>query len=326
MEDVPIPIPAQPVKLMHQVRHLIRTQNKAYKTEQIYIHWIKRFIHFNRKRHPRDMGELEIESFLAHLAIVRNVSKNTQKVALNAIIFLYKDFLKKELGPLSFKFAKDPQNIPVVFSHREATAVINQLNGNFKLMANLMYGAGLRVSECSRLRVQDVDFEMNTLLVRKGKGNKDRVTLLPASAVDLLHEQICFVTIQHQKDLRDGVGEVYLPHALERKYPSAAKEIHWQYIFPAQNISKDPRSDKKRRHHVMPSSIQKNVKYAIKKASINKKSGCHTFRHSFATRLLEKGYDLRTIQELLGHTDVKTTEIYTHVVKRGGLGVVSPID
>jgi integron integrase len=326
MDDIPKPINADSPKFLEQLRLFIRAQNKAYTTEQAYIAWCRRFIYFHNKRDPRTMGPEDIERFLSHLAINNNVAINTQKTALNALMFMFNQFLKADIKELDFNYAKVPRNIPVVFTHDEALAVVAKLEGNYKLMANLMYGSGLRVSECVRLRVQDLDFGMNNLIVRNGKGNKSRCTILPTKLVLELKQQIDYVEAQHRVDMRDNVGEVYLPHALSRKYPRAATQLAWQYVFPAKAIAKDPRSDKRRRHHVMVSSLQKQVGQAIREARILKKSGSHTFRHSFATRLLIKGYDIRTIQELLGHNDIRTTEIYLHVVRQGGRGVISPID
>ena len=324
--DIPRPIPDKPVRFLDQVRQFIRGQNKAYKTEKTYIHWIKCFIRFHGKQHPKDMGPRHIEAFLTDLAVRRHASVSTQRTALNALVFLYKQFLGQDLAELNFQYSSQARNIPVVFSHSEATRVIDLLPEPYRLMTHLMYGAGLRISECCRLRIKDLDFEMNVIIVRKSKGNKDRVTLLPKITVDRLHDQITLVESIHKRDIENGKGEVYLPFALGRKYPSAATELAWQYLFPAQNLSRDPRTDIERRHHIMDSTVQRCVRSAIRSSGILKKSGCHTFRHSFATRLLEAGYDIRTIQELLGHNDVKTTEIYTHVTKQGGLGVKSPAD
>jgi integron integrase len=326
MDDIPKPIPENPIRLFDQLRQFIRLQHKAYTTEKTYLHWIKRFIIFHKKRHPRTMGEREIEQFLDHLVSRRSVSKNTQKTALNAIVFLYKQFYGWKTLELKYRLSTDPQRIPVVFSHQEARNVIAALPSPYKLKALLMYGAGLRISECCRLRVKDIDFEMNSIFVRQGKGAKDRVTMLPQTAVMALKKQICQVELTHQQDLENGFGEVYMPFALARKYQTAAKEIAWQYLFPAHLLSTDPRTGITRRHHIFDRTVQKKVWHAVRTANIKKKCGCHTFRHSFATRLLEQGYDIRTIQELLGHSDVKTTEIYTHVVKQGGKGVRSPID
>ncbi len=326
MDDIPIPLPAKPTRFIDRYRHFIRLQNKAYKTEKTYVQWAKRYIYFHNKRHPEEMGADEIEQFLDHLSTQGNVAKNTQKTALNALVFLYAKFLGIDLRDLKYQYASTPTRIPVVFSHSEAESVIANLNSPYSFMAQIMYGSGLRISECLRLRVNDIDFGMNVITVRRGKGDKDRVTLLPQKLITRFHQQITSVEFIHQRDMEDGVGEVYLPYALERKYPNAATDLGWQYLFPAQNLATDPRSGKKRRHHIMESSLQKAIKKAIIRSNIRKKSGSHTFRHSFATRLLENGYDIRTIQELLGHADVKTTEIYTHVVKHGGMGVRSPID
>lgn len=326
MDDIPIPVRRESPRFLDQMRLFMRSQNKAYATEQTYTMWCWRFIQFHNKRHPKDMGAPDIEQFLSHLAVERNTSVNTQKTALNALMFMFNQFLKFEFAPLDFKYARIPRNIPVVFTHAEAIAVINTLRSPYRLMAQLMYGSGLRVSECIRLRVQDFDFGMNNLLVRNGKGNKSRCTVLPSSLVPDIKQQLDLVAAQHQIDLDRGFGEVYLPKALSRKYPRAATQFAWQYVFPASVIAKDPRSDVMRRHHIMRSTVQKHVGQAIRTAQIHKKAGCHTFRHSFATRLLIKGYDIRTIQDLLGHSDIRTTEIYLHVVKQGGRGVISPID
>lgn len=326
MDDIPIPLNREKSGFLRVVRKTIRERGLAYKTEKTYLLWIKRFIYFNNKQHPECLGEKEVSAFLSHLATGRGVSPNTQKIALNAIVFLYKYVIQRPLGALSHRYAKESIRIPTVFTHQEALAIISTLNFPYRLIAELMYGSGLRISEAIKLRVQDVDFGMNVLVVRSSKGNKDRVTILPAKLISQLQRQLELVAAIHHQDLEDGVGEVYLPYALERKYPEAAKQLGWQYVFPAKHPSKDPRSKKHRRHHVMDSSVQRRVRLAIREVGITKKCGSHTFRHSFATRLLEAGYDLRTIQELLGHSDVTTTEIYTHVVKRGGRGVLSPID
>ncbi len=326
MDDIPLPLENEKSPFLRKVREVIRSRGLAYKTEKTYLLWIRRYIYFNKKRHPEELGEKEVSSYLSYLSLQRSVSANTQRTALNAIVFLYRDVVGRPLGELSHQYAKKSRHIPVVFTHQEALSVIQQLRMPYQLVAELMYGSGLRISEAIKLRVQDVDFGMNTLVVRNGKGNKDRVTLLPAILIDTLRLQIDYVAALHKKDLAEGFGEVYLPNALDRKYPAAATQLGWQYVFPANQISKDPRSDKRRRHHLMDSTVQRQVRSAIRRVGIAKKCGSHTFRHSFATRLLEAGYDLRTIQELLGHTDVKTTEIYTHVVKRGGKGVLSPLD
>ncbi len=326
MDDIPIPVKTNSPTFLDQLRIFIRSQNKAYKTEKTYISWCWRYICFHHKRNPRELTATHIEQFLSDLAVTRHVAVNTQKTALNAIMYMYKQFLKIEFDELSFNYAKSPRNIPVVFSHQEAKQVIKGLSGHFQLMANLLYGSGLRVSECTRLRVLDIDFSMNNLMVRNGKGNKSRCTVLPNTLVNDLKLQLEFVKAQHQIDLTNNIGHVYLPFALSKKYPKAATQFAWQYVFPAHTPSTDPRGKVRRRHHVMEGTLQKQVNTAIQNANIYKKSGCHTFRHSFATRLLIKGYDIRTIQDLLGHTDIRTTEIYLHVVKQGGRGVISPVD
>lgn len=326
MDDIPLPLAKEKSPFLREVREVIRRRGLAYKTENTYLLWIRRFIFFNNKRHPNELGETEVSNFLSHLSLDRSVSVNTQKTALNAIVFLYRHVVQNPLGELTHQYATRTRHIPVVFTHNEALSIIQQLRMPYRLIAELMYGSGLRISEAIKLRVQDLDFGMNVLIVRNGKGNKDRVTLLPETAIDSLRLQVRFVNNQHQQDLLDGFGEVYLPNALARKYPSAPTQSGWQYVFPAARVAKDPRSGITRRHHIMDSTVQRRVKKAIRQVGIVKKCGSHTFRHSFATRLLENGYDLRTIQELLGHSDVKTTEIYTHVVKRGGKGVRSPLD
>ncbi len=326
MDDIPSPIPANPVKFIDQLRAFIRSQNKAWATEKTYILWIKRYIHFHQKRHPKEMGEADIEKFLNYLVLQRHCSASTQATALNSLVYLYKQFLKHESLELNFDYSKRVRKIPVVFSVREAIAVIERLEGEKRLMAKIMYGAGLRVSECLRLRIKDIDFERNHIIVRGGKGNKDRYSILPDSIISNLKTQLLYVKAVHQQDMGRGLGEVYMPNALAKKYPSESRSLHWQFLFPANQCAIDPRDGKTKRHHRHQSYIQKAVKQAIIKTGIHKHANCHTFRHSFATHLLEKGYDIRTIQELLGHADVATTEIYTHVLNKGGLGVISPID
>lgn len=319
-------IPPDSTRLLDRLRLFIRSQNLSWHTEQTYIHWIKRYIRFHKLQHPDKLEARHVEQFLAYLAEYRNVSPSTQATALNSLVFLYTRFLDIDLSGMEFKRAKVKPRVPVVFSPAEAMAVITEIEGTNALLAKLMYGAGLRVSEACRLRVKDIDFEMRELIVRGGKGNKDRRTLLPGTLNEQLKDQVEFVAGLHAADKARGYGSVYLPYALAKKYPNAAFELAWQYLFPANDYSIDPRSDAVRRHHIHTSSPQKAVKRAVGKAGINKQASCHTFRHSFATRLLEKGYDLRTIQELLGHTDVKTTEIYTHVNNAGGRGVLGPLD
>lgn len=324
--DVPPRLPDKPTRFMDQLRALIRSRNLAYKTEQTYCHWVKRFIHFNNMRHPAACSTTEVEQFLSHLAVQRNNSVSTQRTALNALVFLFREFLQQPLGELSFELARKPRRLPTVFTHDEAKAVINHLEGTSQLVARLMYGSGLRINEALRLRVKDIDFGMQQIVVRSGKGDKDRVTLLPDSLLKSLALQIEACLIQHKQDLANGHGEVYLPFALNRKYQSAAKEPAWQYLFQADKLAIDPRSNVVRRHHLLDRGVQRAIGAAIRKAGIYKQANSHVFRHSFATRLLEVGYDIRTIQKLLGHADVRTTEIYTHVVRKGGFGVRSPVD
>jgi integron integrase len=317
----------QKPRLLDQISAKLRLKHYSKRTEEAYIRWIKRFIFFHKKRHPKDMGEKEISAFLTHLAVKGKVAASTQNQAMNAIVFLYREILNRDLGEFSNVVrAKRPAKLPVVFTREEVRRVLKKLDGTYKLIAGLMYGSGLRLMECLRLRVKDVDFAMNQIVVRDGKGEKDRVTMLPASLKQLLQLHLNKVKALHEEDLHQGYGEVYLPYALERKYPNAAREWAWQYLFPATKRSIDPRSGKTRRHHAGESSIQKAVKDAIRKAKIPKSGSCHSLRHSFATHLLESGYDIRTVQELLGHKDVKTTMIYTHVLNRGGKGVKSPLD
>ncbi|MES9903771.1 MAG: integron integrase [Sedimenticola sp.] len=326
MEDIPHNINPKSTRLMDRFRLFIRTLHLAYATEKTYVHWLKRYIHFHNKKHPESMGVTEVREFLDHLTIVRNVSINTQKTALNALVFFYHRLLQRELGEIQFKYAKKPRKVPVVFTRREVTSVLGRLSGIHSLVAEILYGSGLRISEAIRLRVKDVDLAEHAVYVRNGKGNKDRRTILPKSLVDRLANQIQYVQTLHKQDLADGFGRVYLPNALERKYPNAVTELAWQYLFPAGHTSLDPRSNVKRRHHIGQSCVQKEVKQAIRAAGIQKHAGSHTFRHTFATLLLENSTDLRTIQELLGHSDIKTTQIYTHVLGINSKGVVSPLD
>ncbi|TYC53244.1 integron integrase [Marinobacter sp. BW6] len=324
--DIPTPIPAQPTRFLDKVRSFIRLRGMAYKTEKTYLFWIKRFIRFHGLQHPEVMGSAEVEAFLSHLVLRGSASVSTQRVALNALVFLYREFLGQPLDDLKFEHSRKPVKLPTVFSAEEARSVIRNLSGDYKLVAMLLYGSGLRINEALRLRVKDVDFDMQQLIVRSGKGAKDRITLLPDILVEPLKQQIDSALHQHQADLLKGFGFVYLPEGLARKYPNASQEAGWQYIFPALELSRDPRSGIRRRHHLLDRTVQKHFRRAIQAAGIRKLAGSHTFRHSFATRLLEAGYDLRTIQKLLGHSDLRTTEIYTHVVRKGGFGVRSPVD
>lgn len=324
--DVPPKLPEKPIRFMDQFRALIRSRNLAYKTEQTYCHWVKRFIRFHHMQHPAGLSSMDVEGFLSHLAVQCNNSVGTQRTALNALVFLYREFLGQPFEDLHFEAARKPQRLPTVFTHEEAIAVIGHLEGTPQLVARLMYGSGLRVNEALRLRIKDIDFGMQQILVRSGKGNKDRVTLLPNSLLETLKLQIKAALLLHRHDLAGGFGEVYMPFALDRKYPNAGTEPAWQYLFPAAKTSKDPRSNSVRRHHLLDRTVQRAIGAAIRRAGIYKQANSHALRHSFATRLLEAGYDIRTIQKLLGHADVRTTEIYTHVVKKGGFGVRSPVD
>lgn len=317
----------KPTKLLDQARDRLRFFQYSYRTEKTYLNWIKRYILFHDKRHPREMGVPEIERFLTHLAAVGNVAASTQNQALSALLFLYRDVLQIELdGDIDAVRARRSPRIPTVLSPDEVTRLLNALAPQHRLPAQLLYGAGLRLIECLRLRVKDVDFPRRQLIVRDGKGGKDRVTVLPEMVVEPLSRHLEHVHIIHARDLADGHGRVYLPKALVRKYPRAEREWRWQFVFPAPRLALDPRSDIIRRHHLSVSSMQKAVKKAADLARISKRVTCHTLRHSFATHLLENGYDIRTVQELLGHKDVKTTMIYTHVVNRGPKAVRSPLD
>ena len=313
-------------KLLDQLREALRIKHYSSRTEESYVQWVRRFILFHNKRHPAEMGAPEIQAFLAYLARERKVSASTQNQALSAILFLYREVLHKEIEPVLLSTAKRPERLPTVLSHEEVRSLLNHMSGIHKLMAQLLYGSGLRLMECVRLRVKDIDFGYKTITVRDGKGEKDRVVPLPETVIPDLHRQIERVRLLHEEDLAAGYGEVYLPYALAEKYPHAAREFIWQYLFPSPRRSIDPHSGKKRRHHRDPSGLQRAVKKAAQKASIQKRVTCHTLRHSFATHLLQNGYDIRTVQELLGHKDVRTTMIYTHVLQRGGLAVRSPLD
>ena len=272
------------------------------------------------------MGKYEVSYFLSHLTLTQNTSPNTQKTALNALMFLYSRFLQKPIEDLDFQYAKKPKRTPVVFSHQEAISVIRAMKMPYQLMAKLMYGSGLRISEVLRLRVKDVDFSMGYIVVRDGKGYKDRTTLLPESTIADLKQQTKVVENLLAEDIKHGIGPVYLPHLLERKYPQAGRSLAWQYMFPSDTTSKDPRANIKRRHHLFTTTLQSHVKKAIKESRIHKQASCHTFRHSFATRLLQAKYDLKQIQTLMGHSDIRTTEIYLHVLDELGDKVKSPID
>ena len=311
---------------LKEVAAAIRVRHYSIRTEQAYIGWIRRFIIFHGKRHPTKMGAAEVGEFLTHLAVIGNVAASTQNQALNALVFMYKAVLDKPLGDLQGVIrAKKPQRLPVVLSRDEVTAILRNLDGLHWLAACLLYGSGLRLMECIRLRVKDIEFDHRAILVRAGKGAKDRVVTLPDALLIPLQRHLSSVKNTHEKDLADGYGQVWLPHALARKYPGAPAEWGWQYVFPASRRSIDPRSGVVRRHHFDESSIQRALKIAIRRADINKPASCHTLRHSFATHLLERGMDIRTVQEQLGHKDVRTTQLYTHLLKRGGNAVISPL-
>jgi len=314
-------------KILDQVRYAIRVRHLSYRTEQAYVDWIRRFILFHNKRHPDEMDETYISQFLTYLAVRRNVAASTQNQALSAILFLYRQVLKKEIGWVeNVERAKKPLRLPVVFSRDEVKAIMKRFEGSKWLMVSILYGSGMRLMECLRLRVKDIDFEYNQIVVRDGKGSKDRVTMLPVSSNGLFKRHLEKVKVIHEADLKEGFGRVLLPYALKKKYPNADHEWGWQYVFPSSKRCKDPRGGSITRHHLHESALQRTVKAAIRAAGITKHGNCHTFRHSFATHLLEDGYDIRTVQELLGHKDVRTTMIYTHVLNKGGKAVCSPMD
>ena len=310
---------------LNTVRETMRVMHYSIRTEKSYIEWIKRFIYFHNKRHPAEMGVVEVNAFLTHLAVNRNVAPATQNQALNALNFLYKTILKQPLGDLHCVRAKQKQRLPVVLTHDEVRGVLKQLDGYHWLAACLMYGSGLRLMECVRLRVMNLDFDHHAIHVYDGKGGKDRIVTLPDELEIPLQRHLEGVLNTHNKDLADGYGAVYLPYALERKYVNAARQWHWQYVFPATKRSVDPRSNVIRRHHIDEKAIQRSVKNAVREAGINKMASCHTLRHSFATHLLQRGMDIRTVQEQLGHKDIRTTQIYTHILERGGNAVKSPL-
>jgi len=314
-------------KLLEQIRTELRTGHYSRRTEQAYLSWIKRYILFHNKKHPKEMGADEIKAFINNLANNHHVSSSTQNQALQGILFLYKNILKKDVGWIEdIKRVARVKHIPVVFSRDEAKKTLENMSGVTRLIASLLYGGGLRLNECLRLRVKDIDFDYKQIIIRDGKGEKDRRTTLPEKLVPVLQVQLNRVKEIHQQDLKKGAGVTILPYALAKKYPNAAKEFIWQYLFPSDVLDFDEAKKIKYRYHIHSSTIQKAIRNAIKKAGINKQGSPHTFRHSFATHLLETGYDIRTVQELLGHKDIRTTMIYTHVLNKGGLGVRSPLD
>ncbi|QOW22022.1 integron integrase [Novilysobacter avium] len=314
-------------RLLDMVRARIRRRGLAIRTEDAYVSWIRRFILANGKRHPSEMGEREVEWFLTRLAVQGKVAASTQNQALSALLFLYREVLGQDLPWMdNIRRAKRPERLPVVLTVEEVSRLLVQMSGVHHLMASLLYGSGIRLMECVRLRVQDIDFVRSEILVRRGKGGKDRRTMLPARTVPALQLHLAQTRVLHERDLAVGHGAVWLPGALARKYPAADREWIWQYVFPSRLRSIDPRSGVERRHHVDEKNLQRAVRIAAQASGIAKHATCHTLRHSFATHLLESGSDIRTIQELLGHSDVSTTMIYTHVLNRGGSGVVSPLD
>jgi len=322
---------SEPPKLLEQVRGKIRLKHYSIRTEQAYVDWIKRYIlHFD-KQHPKDLGAAEVEQFLTHLAVHGKVAASTQNQAKSALLFLYKEILELELPWLDdVERAKTPKRLPVVLTQTEIQQILSHLEGTNHLIVSLLYGTGMRIMEVLRLRVKDVDFARKEILIRDGKGYKDRITMLPVSLIDRLQEHLKRVKTLHEKDLNDGFGAVYMPYALNKKYPYAARDWSWQYVFPSSKLSVDPRTTEEtpqtRRHHIQDQAIQRAVRQAVLDAGLTKPATPHTFRHSFATHLLEGGYDIRTVQELLGHSDVATTMIYTHVLNKGGRGVNSPLD
>lgn len=320
------PIP-RPRKLLEQVSDALRVKHYSYQTEKSYLLWIRRFILFHNKRHPKEMGGEEINAFLTHLAVEGKVAASTQNQALSALLFLYREVLHLKLDlDLDAVRAKRSRYLPTVLTPEEVKAIIVHLSGIHRLVVQVLYGSGLRLAEAQQLRVKDVDFNQRQLVIRNSKGMESRLTMLPETLVEPLQEHLLWAKRQHQQDLEQGYGSVYLPFALERKYPNAEREWSWQYVFPAERLSQDPRTGITRRHHLHESGLQRAIKQAVQKTGIPKRVSCHTFRHSFATHLLQNGYDIRTVQELLGHKDVKTTMIYTHVLNKGGRGVRSPLD
>lgn len=317
----------KPPRLLEQVRDALRVRHMSLRTEKAYLHWIRRYILFHAKRHPTEMAEQEVNAFLTHLAVKRRVGASTQSQALCALLFLYRNVLGRELGELEGLIrARRRRRLPVVLTTAEVRNVLSSLKGEERLILSLLYGTGMRLLEGLRLRVKDIDFSLHQIIVRDGKGGKDRVTLLPETLEPALRDHLRTVKALHDRDRAEGYGAVLLPNALAKKYPSASTEWSWQYVFPAADRSRDPRTGDIRRHHIHERQIQRAFREAVLRTEIAKNATVHTLRHSFATHLLASGYDIRTVQEILGHQSVKTTMIYTHVLNRGGKGVRSPLD
>jgi integron integrase len=327
VEQTRLPYTARSSRLLDRLRDVIRLKHYSLRTEEAYVDWVRRFVRFCALRHPSECGAADVEAFLTHLATAANVSASTQNQARSALLFLYKEVLGCDLPWLGdVVAAKRPARLPVVLTKDEAQRALAETEGTSGLVLRLLYGTGMRVMECLRLRVKDVDFGRREILVREGKGFRDRVTMLPHALVVDLESHLLRVRRLHESDLRNGYGEVFMPYALARKYPRAAREWPWQYVFPAARLSTDPRSGSVRRHHADVKAIQRTLRSALRAARVVKPATPHTLRHSFATHLLDDGYDIRTVQELLGHKDVSTTMIYTHVLNKGGRAVLSPLD
>lgn len=326
MDDIRPSLTKQPKKFVGQFRNSVRARGLSYRTEQTYLHWVLRYIRFHNKRHPKEMGAVEVTAFLSNLAEVQRCAVSTQRIALNAIVFLYKYHLSMELPELEFAYARKAPRVPTVFTHQEALAVIEQLEGVNRLIASLLYGAGLRINEALTLRIKDIHFASQQITVRDGKGGNERFTLLPTGLVADLEQQIDNALNLHRYDVDRGLGEVFLPGALARKYVDAATSPAWQFLFPSSSIGRDPITGTQRRHHRHYTSFSRALKPAILRAGIRRRAGSHTFRHSFATRLIETGYDIKLVQSLLGHRDIRTTEIYLHVVRNRAGAIISPMD
>lgn len=317
----------QAPKLLEQLRAALRSRHYSPRTEKAYVLWTRRFVRFHGLRHPSEMGELEVNAFLTHLAVDRKLAASTQNQALGALLFLYRTVLRRELGDLGpIVRARRPERLPIVLTRDQVRSVLSRMRGDTRLMASLLYGSGLRLGECISLRVHHLDLETRTIHVRDGKGRRDRTTMIPKALMNLLREQLERVKELHRRDLEEGFGRVQLPEGLGRKYPNAATEWGWQWVFPQRNRWVNRATGEQGRHHCDPSVLQRAVREAVRRTGIEKRASCHTFRHSFATHLLEDGRDIRTVQKLLGHKDLKTTMAYTHVLNLGPAGVPSPLD